>query len=74
MANTAHPDNQQPKAYCVAVKDDEWIELSEALDRLGIAHDVFGHDETWSVMKMYLPPRKVRHNYTQAMMAVGVFE
>jgi len=74
MADKAHTKKQQPKALCIAIKDDEWCELSDALDRLGIAHDVFGHDDTWSVIKIYPAPRRLRLNYTQALESVGVIE
>jgi hypothetical protein len=74
MANKAETNALQPKAYCVAVKEDDWGDLSYALDRLRIKHQIYGHDDTWNVIKIYLPPRSIRHNYTQALEVVGVFD
>ena len=63
-------------ARYVAVKDSEAHDIMAALDVLGIKYDYFGHDEVWSVIKMYSfnSVNGWQRTYEQALKKVGVEE
>ena len=48
-------------------------DASEVFDALGIAYEIYGHDDEWSVIKIVqLPTRRATRSYDAALESVGV--
>ena len=62
----------QEDEYFVAVPENKSYDIGPVLDSLGIDYDTFGHNEEWSVLKIYLPRSRSGHTYEGALEAVGV--
>jgi len=60
------------RGYFVAVPENRSYDVGPVLDSLGIDYDIFGHNEEWSVFKIYLPRTKAGYTYEGALEAVGV--
>ena len=60
----------------VAIKDEDITDVLGSLDRLGIKYDYFGHNDIWSVVKMYgfSGVSSNQRTYDNALKIVGVVE
>ena len=63
-------------ARYVAVKDEDAHAIIDALERMKIKHEYYGHDEIWSVIKMHNFDRvsNDQRTYDAALKLVGVVE